>query len=125
MANVDNSEETNYKKELQFERLVSIYFRITLFFSGLLMFIGLISYVLHPELSFDITTMTTTTIAQEITTFTPVGILFIGIIILVLIPLGRVVILLFYYFSHSDYRLMLCSAIVLIFMLTGMIFNLG
>ena len=123
MSNQVESLEANYEKELHFERLVSIYFRISLLMSGLLMLTGLIMFILNPETSFDFININISTIAQEITTLTSVGLMFSGIVILLLIPLGRVIILLFYYLMNNDYRLMICSAIVLVFMLIGIIFN--
>jgi len=126
MSAITDSKDPNYHKEIQFERLVSIYFRITLVVSALLMLIGILQYSLEKK-SFDFSTILSSPqlIFQEMTKFSPVGFMFIGIVILLLIPLGRVTILLIFYGYNSDYKLMVVSGIVLIFMLIGIIFNIS
>ncbi len=113
----------NLEREIAFENLVSIYFRITLLISGLLMLVGIVLFARHPY-AFDFTAITTRVILQEINKLSSVGIMLLGITILLLIPLGRVVILMTYYLSNSDYRMSMVSFTVLIFMLLGMIFNI-
>ncbi len=120
------SKDPNYHKEIQFERLVSVYFRITLLISALLMLLGIILYSYEREsFNFSLVSSNPQLILQEMTKLSPIGLMFIGIVILLLIPLGRVTILLIFYGYISDYKLMIVSGIVLIFMLVGIIFNLS
>lgn len=124
MSSTETFNDLSYEKELKFEQLVSVYFRVTLFISGIFMFLGFILFSLKPETTFSFTSITITTIMNEVMALTPIGYLFIGITILLLTPMGRVLMLFFYYLMNDDHRLMICSGIVFIFMLIGMIFNI-
>lgn len=126
MSNVDASKYEYLEHETRFENLVSLYFRVTLFFSAVFMFAGFFLYVLNPT-SFDFSSppLDPNLIFAQMTSFTSVGLMFIGVAILLLIPLGRVVILIFHYMENKDVRMGLIAVLVLIFMLIGILFNLG
>lgn len=126
MSAVEGPKDPNYHKEVQFELLVSVYFRITLFVSAILMAIGIFLYSSSKQtFKFSQISSSPQLIFQEMTSLSPVGLMFIGIVILLLIPLGRVAILLIFYGYNSDYKHMIVSGIVLTFMLVGIIFNIS
>ena len=100
------------------------WFRITLVVSALFMFVGYALYYSGSATTIDLTNLTFDIILNEIGNFTPIGIMFIGITILLLIPVGRVVILIFHHLSEKDYPLTIISLIVLTFILIGIVFNI-
>ena len=124
MEKVDLSNLPFDENEVRFDRFVSVYFRITLFISATFMFLGYILYYSGPATSIDLENLTFSIILGEISKFSPVGIMFIGIIILLLIPVGRVVILIFHHLSEKDMALTVISMIVLCFIFIGIIFDI-
>ena len=115
----------NNSQDFRFENFLSRYYRITLFFSALFMAIGIILFAINPPTDpsfFD--NINTTFILQEITNLSSAGFMFIGIIILLLIPFVQVVIFLIHYLIEKDYPLTIVASIVIFFMLIGIIFDI-
>jgi uncharacterized membrane protein len=110
-------------QESTFENFVSIYFRVSLFMSALCMMIGFILYSTETNTALDFSKMNVELIQGQIASFSPVGFMFLGLLLLLLIPFGRVIILLLHFLSKQDYLLMSVSLTVLLFMLIGIIFN--
>lgn len=125
MAQTEHVEPHFDEEMVHFDRLVSIYFRITLIISAAFMLIGYVLYYSGPATTIDLEHLTFQIILDQIGSLTPIGIMFIGIIVLLLIPVGRVIILIFHHLSEHDYALTLISMLVLIFILIGVIFDIG
>ena len=121
MSEQKTQTQPDLAREIAFERFVSAYFRVTLLVSGIFMLVGIVQFVLNP---YTLPSITAQALFQEMTSFTPLGFMVLGITILLLIPFGRVVLLMIYYFSNSDYRMSMVSFTVMVFMLIGMIFNI-
>lgn len=129
MTNVEVSKYEYLEHETKFENIVSLYFRVTLFLSAIFMFVGIFMYAFDlgtpPNFDFTKLPLSGASIVSEMMNFTSVGLMFIGITILLLIPLGRVVILILHYLENNDIKMAAIATLVLIFMLVGIIFNLG
>ena len=129
MTSVELSKYEYLEHETKFENMVSLYFRVTLLLSAVFLFAGFIIYVFNngPTTNFDFTQLPLkgSDIFSEMIKFNSVGLMFIGIAILLLIPLGRVVILILHYLENKDLKMALIATLVLTFMLIGIIFNLG
>lgn len=88
--------------------------------SSVLMTLGYLFYSLNPQ-PIDTAKFTTFKIVKEILMLSPEGILFIGIAILLLSPIGGVLMLMGYFLSIRDQKFSLIAILVLIFMITGLL----
>ena len=119
MSEQKTQTQPDLAREIGFDRFVSAYFRVTLLVSGIFMLVGIVQFVLNPS---TLPSITAQALFKEMTSFTPLGFMLLGITILLLIPFGRVVLLMIYYFSNSDYRMSMVSFTVMVLMLICMIF---
>ena len=112
--------------EQRFRNYFSYYLTITLILSSITMIIGLILYSINPPPHpFDPSTMDLATIISEITQLSPEGILYIGVVLLLLSPVGGIVMSIFYYSYMKDSKLTLISIFVLIMMVIGVVFKIS
>jgi uncharacterized membrane protein len=121
---VEESErsELNIKREEAFKKYFSNYLTISLIISSLSMSFGFFLYILDP---YPITTddLTIILILNEIINLSSEGILFFGIIILLLSPVGGVLLSIVYYIKIKDKDFILISIIVFCSMIFGITFN--
>lgn len=112
--------------EERFRNYFSYYLKISLALSAITMLIGLLLYVANPPTqTFDPSKMDLATILKEIMQLTPEGILYIGVIVLLLSPVGGIVMSIFYYGYMKDTKLLAISVIVLFFMIIGVVFKIS
>ena len=117
---------TQITPEQRFRNYFSYYLMTTLILSSITMVIGLILYNLHPPTeSFHPSEMDLVTILNQVAQITPEGILYLGVIILLLSPVGGVFISIFYYGYMKDRKLTIVSIIVLFLMVIGVVFKIG
>lgn len=112
--------------EQRFRNYFSYYLMTTLILSSITMVIGLILYSLHPPTApFDPSQMDLATILSQVAQTTPEGVLYLGVIILLLSPVGGVVMSIFYYGYMKDRKLTIVSIIVLFLMVIGVVFKIA
>ncbi|MFW9930068.1 MAG: DUF1634 domain-containing protein [Candidatus Thorarchaeota archaeon] len=109
-----------YAVEQQFEEIISYLLRIGVIFSGFFMLLGMILAGLQGS-TVDIENLSLNIIIENILQITPIGLIFIGIIILLLTPVMRVAISIILYIYIKDKKFAVVTSIVLLFMLIGIL----
>lgn len=106
--------------ELEFESIISKILLIGVILSGSLMIIGFF-LTITTDYSLNLSVVTVGWIFSQFFQLTPIGILFMGIFILLLTPVTRVAASILLYISIKDWKYVVFTTLVLIFMLLGVI----
>lgn len=121
MTAIDEHSKVTGKKKAnlisqKYEIKISNILFVSVAFSGLLMIIGLLlSFIqnIYPE------NLDSSLIFSEMVHLTPIGLIYLGIIILLLSPMVRVIMSIRLYISNKDGEMVLITTLVLILMIIG------
>ena len=116
----DNAGKFTPSVELEFEAIISKILLVGVIISGLLMLFGfLLVIITHSQ--YDFSNVTLGWVFSQFFQFTPIGILYMGILILLLTPVARVFISIILYIGIKDWKYVLFTTLVFIFMFLGVI----
>ena len=115
---------SNQSIEDKFERIFSKFLQICIGISGILIFLGMILSILE-EITFNMNDFSNELILENMISFSPIGLIFLGIFILIFSPVVRVILTIFLYIYLKDRKMGIISIFVFVFMMTGIFFGTG